>query len=282
MKLSDIVFAIPEASTCEYGSKIPWDDPDFSERMLNQHLSQDHDWASRRQNIIASHVDWISGILPVSPARILDLGCGPGFYTQALAERGHACVGVDFSPASIAYARRRATGKDLDLEYIQGDIREFTAKEAFDCILMTFGEFNAFTSQDAEAILSGCAAMLKGGGVFILEAHTLEAVRQSGQVPATWQRHESGLFSERPHLLLQENLWNETEATSLNRFYVVDVASAEARVYCSFMQGYDEARYSAMLQTAGFALEAGPGREFWPSGEDFEEKLKVYSCRKRG
>jgi len=32
--------------------KIPWDDPDFSRRMLAEHLSQEHDMASRR-------VEWI-------------------------------------------------------------------------------------------------------------------------------------------------------------------------------------------------------------------------------
>ena len=29
----------------EQGVKIPWDDPDFSRRMLENHLSQGHDWA---------------------------------------------------------------------------------------------------------------------------------------------------------------------------------------------------------------------------------------------
>jgi len=31
-----------------WAEKIPWDDPAFSERMLKEHLSQEHDAASRR------------------------------------------------------------------------------------------------------------------------------------------------------------------------------------------------------------------------------------------
>lgn len=89
--------------------KIPRDDPAFSQRMLENHLSQEHDWASRRQAVIEQQVAWIAGQLPAG-ARILDLGCGPGFYTRLLAERGFCCTGVDFhrrrSPGPASRLRR--------------------------------------------------------------------------------------------------------------------------------------------------------------------------------
>ena len=87
------------------GDHLPWDDPGFSERMLQAHLSQRHDVASRRFETIDRHIAWIhDSLLQGRTSRILDLGCGPGFYLQRLAGLGHACVGIDFSPASIAYA----------------------------------------------------------------------------------------------------------------------------------------------------------------------------------
>lgn len=54
--------------------------------------------------------------------RILDLACGPGFEL-ALFERG---VGIDSSPAMIAAARRRATGRELVL----GDVRALPFRAA--------------------------------------------------------------------------------------------------------------------------------------------------------
>ena len=46
--------------------------------MLENHLSQDDDWASRRQIVIEQQVGWIARQLLVG-ARTLDIGCGPGF-----------------------------------------------------------------------------------------------------------------------------------------------------------------------------------------------------------
>ena len=80
----------------------PWDDPGFSERMLKEHLSQDHDAASRRFEKIDAHVDWIHReLLSGQPARIPDLCCGPGLYTSRLAKLGHECEfnEVEFFPS---------------------------------------------------------------------------------------------------------------------------------------------------------------------------------------
>ena len=84
------------------GDNIPWSEPGFSRRMLREHLTQSHDLASRRREKIDAHVEWIHReVLAGSPARILDLACGPGLYASRLARLGHRCVGIDFSPASI-------------------------------------------------------------------------------------------------------------------------------------------------------------------------------------
>ena len=104
LNLRDIVSRAPLAPWCE-GDNIPWDDPAFSRRMLREHLSQDHDLASRRLERIDSHVAWIHAeVLGSTPSRVLDLGCGPGLYAHRLARRGHACSGIDFGPSCVTFA----------------------------------------------------------------------------------------------------------------------------------------------------------------------------------
>ena len=109
MPLSGIVSRQPAAEPWVEGEKIPWHDPEFSRRMLAEHLTRQHDAASRRFEKIDGHVAWIHHeLLKGTPTRVLDLGCGPGLYTSRLARLGHECVGVDISPASVAHAKAQA------------------------------------------------------------------------------------------------------------------------------------------------------------------------------
>ena len=59
MTLSEVASRQPPAEPWVEGEKIPWHDPDFSRRMLAEHLTQQHDAASRRFDKIDRHVAWI-------------------------------------------------------------------------------------------------------------------------------------------------------------------------------------------------------------------------------
>ncbi|EML7085619.1 SAM-dependent methyltransferase, partial [Klebsiella oxytoca] len=52
MTISTIIRDSANAVLPEEERKIPWDEPAFSQRMLENHLSQEHDWASRRLAVI--------------------------------------------------------------------------------------------------------------------------------------------------------------------------------------------------------------------------------------
>ena len=57
MNLLDLLQRTSPPAPWAEGDKIPWHDPDFSRRMLREHLSQAHDAASRRSIIIDEHVE---------------------------------------------------------------------------------------------------------------------------------------------------------------------------------------------------------------------------------
>lgn len=111
--------------------------------MLKEHLSQAHDAASRRFEIIDEHVEWIHNqVLRGNPTRILDLGCGPGLYTGRLARLSHCCVGIDFSPASIAYAREQAEEAGLECTYLEQDIRTANYGAEYGLVMLIFVVFS--------------------------------------------------------------------------------------------------------------------------------------------
>ncbi len=235
------------------GEKIPWDDPGFSRRMLQEHLSQAHDAASRRTQRIEAHVEWIHRkALAGVPNRVLDLGCGPGLYTSGLALLGHECTGIDFSPASIAYAEQDAVSRGLSCTYELGDVREVDYGAGFGLVMLIFGELNAFRREDARRILDKARLALPKDGVLLLEAQTYASVRERGERPPHWYSAESGLFSDRPHLCLRESFWHSSLDAATERYFVVDGETGEVTRHATSMQAYTTQGYEELLRQCGF------------------------------
>ena len=240
------------------GEKIPWNDPEFSRRMLKEHLSQKHDAASRRTRTIKKHVEWIHEfVLDEKPSRILDLGCGPGLYSARLAALGHATVGIDFGPASIAYAVEHAHANS---SYILGDLRTTDFGTSHDLIMFIFGEFNVFKPEDAKSILDKAYAALKPGGKLLLEPQTFDAVYETGNQPATWYSAKNELFADRPHLCLMEPFWDAEQTVAIERFYIIDAATSEVTRYSASTVAYEKEQFEKLIKETGFCSP-----DFYPS-----------------
>jgi SAM-dependent methyltransferase len=251
MNLSDLVRRASVPAPWAEGEKIPWNDSDFSARMLHEHLSQAHDAASRRESIIDAHVGWIHRvILGSSPSRILDLGCGPGLYTSRLANLGHDCAGIDFAPASIAHARQTSTR----CAYHLADIRSAEYGDGFDLVMLLYGELNVFRADDARLILTKARRALADGGRLLIEVHTDAAVRAMGDARGTWRTAEQGLFAEHPHLVLQENFWNSEQRVAITRYFIVEAANASVTAHSQSVKAYTDDEYRSVLAECGFSL----------------------------
>lgn len=260
-------------------SKIPWNDADFSQRMLENHLSQEHDWASRKLAVIERQVDWLCSQLAPG-AKVLDLGCGPGFYTQLLAKRGFCCTGVDFSPASIAYAQQQAQAAGLDIDYQLLDVRSYRPPKKFDFIMMTFGELNVFSAADTKSLLKDCANWLTPNGKLLVEVHSFDEVKRQGQAKPSGQRHSQGLFLDAPHLLLTEHAWDEALQTSSTLFWVIEENGKVTR-FGSRMQAWQDGEYLQLLNECGFNKIQRIDTAVWPSSNTFEGKLyTLMACSK--
>jgi SAM-dependent methyltransferase len=261
MNLLDIINRPPVPVPWQEGDNIPWDDPEFSARMLREHFDQTHDLASRRFAKIDEQVAWIHNeILGGQPTRILDLGCGPGFYTSRLARLGHECVGIDYSPASIRFACQQAENEQLRCTYIRDDIRAAEYGAEFGLVMLLFGEFNVFSALDARAIVRKASQALACNGVFLIEPHTYSTVQRVGQGGRSWYSARAGLFSDKPHLCLTEHVWDESSRTVTIRYYITDAASKQVTPFAQTLQAYTTEEYETVLRERGLEQV-----EFYPS-----------------
>lgn len=138
--------------------------------------------------------------------------------------------------------------------------------------MMTFGELNVFSSEDARLLVNHCALWLDPGGRLLTEVHTFEEVKRQGMAEVSWQRCPDGLFLGVPHLLLTEHGWDEKTQISSTQFWTIEVNGHTSR-FGSQMTAWRDEEYASLLNNAGFTLLPPPESHNWPVSETFEGKL---------
>jgi 2-polyprenyl-6-hydroxyphenyl methylase/3-demethylubiquinone-9 3-methyltransferase len=108
-------------------------------------------------------MSYIDSKLNVAGKRVLDVGCGGGILTEALAHRGAEVTGIDMGEAPLAVARLHLLESGLNVDYQQASAEQFAEEHA--------GEFDVLTClemlehvPDPASVLNACQRLLKPGG----------------------------------------------------------------------------------------------------------------------
>jgi len=92
----------------------------------------------------------------------LDAGCGTGFLSLELAARGHRVSGIDFAPAMLAEARRKAAAQRLSVRFEEGDAEQLPFPPAsFDLVI---SRHVLWTLPHPEAAIDEWIRVLRPGG----------------------------------------------------------------------------------------------------------------------
>jgi len=233
---------------------LPWNEPDFSRRMLREHLDQSHGAASRADPERKLIIDWFWEKMALEKGRhILDITCGPGLYAVEFARRGCAVKGIDFSPASIEYARRLAAenGVESHCRFEEVDVRTAEFEEnSYDAALFIYGQLSVFPREEAQALLKKSAMALKPGGMLCVELLDQEKVGKSKS--NWWFTDDQGLWGDRPFLHLGERHWLPEEKISVEQFFIIDLQSGAATEINLSDQTYAASEMVEMLLQADF------------------------------
>jgi SAM-dependent methyltransferase len=112
--------------------------------------------------------DFVEKMLRVAPpARLLDVPCGGGRHSLALAARGYAMTAVDLSPTFLAAARSREGAGKVSWE--QRDMRDLPWPAAFDGAFCLGNSFAYYDDAGNEAFVAAVARALKPGARFLLD-----------------------------------------------------------------------------------------------------------------
>ncbi|MCY4362304.1 MAG: bifunctional 2-polyprenyl-6-hydroxyphenol methylase/3-demethylubiquinol 3-O-methyltransferase UbiG [Gammaproteobacteria bacterium] len=118
-------------------------------------------------DINPARLNYITGKVALKGRRVLDVGCGGGVLTEALARGGARVQGLDASDDVVRVARQHARENSLEIDYIAGKLEDF-ASENPDCFdVLTCMELLEHVP-DPGALLQTCARLLRPGGDLIL------------------------------------------------------------------------------------------------------------------
>lgn len=107
----------------------------------------------------------IMTFLPPPPARILDLGCGTGWTSVMLGQRGYEVVGQDIAPDMIGLAQRNREAAGLgSVSFVVGDYEGLAYTNEFDAAIFYDSLHHAV---DPQAAIASAWRALRPGGVLV-------------------------------------------------------------------------------------------------------------------
>ena len=129
---------------------------------------------------------------------ILDLCCGPGRFAVPLARRGFRVTGVDRTAFFLDKARERAAAENVQVEWVQEDMRTFVQPGAFDLALSMFTSFGYFDDKEEDlTVLRNIFDSLRPGGMLVMDVMGKERLAQIFQPTSSSKLPDGAVMIQR-------------------------------------------------------------------------------------
>jgi SAM-dependent methyltransferase len=229
-----------------------WTDKYISKQMLKFHLDLTNDAASRNEKTIVSTVNWINDIIP-KKSSVIDLGCGPGLYTEKLSRMHHTVTGIDISKRAITYATKSAVRNKLTIQYYHQNYLQKLSHGKFEVAMCIYCDFGALTNEEQVIFLQNVSDNLCDNGILILDvfANNLSNTKKEEK---KWDYCKSnGFFSNKPHYILYEcKFFKDANAWGTRN---VIIEKNKIKEFITWDTMYTEESIATLLMNNGFNLE---------------------------
>lgn len=147
---------------------------------------------------------------------VLDVCCGEGRHTVALARCGYRMSGLDLSAAHLRLARRAGKEAGVSVRWHRADMRDIPWQGEFDAAINMFTSFGYLESDEEDfKVLAGVAGALKPGGRFLMDTINREMLVRRWEARG-WQEGADGT------LLLEERRFDFLVGRQRNRVLSID------------------------------------------------------------
>ena len=194
----------------------------------------------------AKEVEFLQRTLALQPgSRVLDLCCGWGRHSIALAALGYQVAGLDLSPTHIQMARDEAQKQGVEVQFIRSDMREVPFQEYFHAAINIFTAFGYLESdEEDQKVLQAVSMALKPGGQFFMDTINREWLVRNFQSQG-WET-----TTPQGHLLLAERKLDLFTSRIHVRNIIIDPAGSRKETG-HVLRLYTLTEMAGMLRRAG-------------------------------
>ncbi|WP_418790715.1 class I SAM-dependent DNA methyltransferase [Phosphitispora sp. TUW77] len=242
--------------------------------LIYDRLMQDipyESWVNNLGRIFDKHV--------IDPEHILDIGCGTGNVTIALAEIGYRITGLDISSEMLSVAEQKSRAKGLTIEWLQQDMRQMELGEPkFDLVISMTDSMN-YMSGDRELgdVFQRIKKCLKPGGWLIFDLNSHYKI--------------STVFGNNIFTLLEDDIayiWENsydsvTHTCTMDLTFFVKEVDGKFRRFSEQHQetGYSIEKVTKLLDKAGFAVAGVYAENSFDVPVVKTERIYFVACSKR-
>ncbi len=193
---------------------------------------------SLRSYIFSSRKKYVCKFLAPTMGRILDIGCGPGVFTEELLDKAGEVYGIDISEAMVETAKRRIEGQGIEnrVHFSKGDIEALDLQDGFFDAVICIGVLEYL--RDDNLALKELFRVLKKGGELVVSvpnitspftlidiafARIARKIMRSYCAPSTYNiRMKKSLFFRDNIIDRYYTPWNFTRQLRQHGFKVMD------------------------------------------------------------
>lgn len=231
-----------------------WSDPHVSAQMLAFHLDGVTSRSSRPAAFVEHSLRWLIGRFGIDRrTAILDLGCGPGLYTNPLARSAGRVVGVDVSARSLEHARATAPS-GAGLAYVHGDYLDAAVDGTYDLVLMVMCDYSALGPQRRARLLERVRGWLADGGHFVFDVHGAARFDRLEETATDSPELMGGFWAPGPYHGHRRTYLYPRERVSLDRYDIVE--PERTRTFYNWLQHFDRVSITREVERGGLAVEA--------------------------